>query len=244
MKKILFLLFLFPFLANAQDFSVSDYFYPMYKFQYTIQLAGNQLQSSFIRREYKISNSAIGQFLEATTELYLNAYEHSITAQEAYVLRKDTTRNAIISDRQVYYNKLTGPQNRTDHLTMFILPAKDKVEKWFENNRGEKFSCTAEYVKILFNGISLGQKANAVKITKITKINNEEIRSWSYWLPNYSKIATFEKRGNGEVRKVEISDMIDSDASIKELSKSLNLSYEEPQRKAVSKRNSTHVRKR
>lgn len=236
-KLLLFVMMLLPIMVNAQGYSISDYFYPMNKFQYTIQLAGNQSKSSFIRREYKISNSAIGQFLETTTELYLNAFEHTITAQEAYVLTKDNTRNAIISDRQVYYSKLTGLENRTDHLTLFILPAKDKVEKWFENDKGEKFSCTAEYVEIIFNGFYLGQKATAVKRTKITKLKNEEIKSWSYWLPNYSKIASFEKRGNGEVRKVEVSDMIDSDASIKEISKSLNLSYEEPQRKTVSNKN-------
>lgn len=243
MRRILLLLLLWPLLSNAQEFSISDYFYPMNKFQYTIRMAGNQ--SSFIRKEYKISNSGIGQFLEVTTELYQNAYNHTTTGQTAYVLSKDNTRNAIISDRQVYYNKLTGPQNKTDHLTLFILPAKGKVEKWFETNREEKYSCTAEYVDITFNGFYLGQKATAVKITKITKLNNEELKTWEYWLPNYSKIATFEQRGKGDKRIVEISDMVDSDPSITETSESLALSYEEPQKKPTPIRKSpAQVKKR
>lgn len=234
MKKVYlsFVMLLFVLITQAQDYSISDYFYPMYKFDYTIKLAGNQ--SSFLKKQYKISNSTIGQFLETNTELYLNAYNHKSTGQEAFVLSKDADKNAIISDRQVYYNILTGPQERTDHLTLFILPTKDKMEKWFETNRGDKFSCTAELVDIIFDGFHLGQKATAVKITKITKLNKVEIKSWSYWLPNYSRIATFEQQGNGEIKVVEISDMIESAASIKEISKSLNLSYEESQKKPIT----------
>ncbi len=243
MRKILIALLLFPFIASAQEFSLSDYFYPMNKFQYTIRLAGNH--SSFIRNEYKISNSGIGQFLEVTTELYQNVYNHTTTAQIAYVLSKDNTRNAIISNRQVYYSKITGLQDESDHLTLFILPEKGKVEKWFETYREEKYSCTAEYVEITFNGFKLGQKATAVKITKITKLNNEELKTWEYWLPNYSKIATFVQRGKGEIRIVEVSDMVDSEPSITELSASLDLSYEEPQKKpAPVRKKSTPVRKR
>lgn len=217
MKKLLLFILLLPSFASAQNYSISDYFYPYQIFQYTIKMAGNQ--SYFVRKEYKITNSINVQFLEVNTELYQNAYNHTSTGQVAYVLSKDETKNAIISDRQVYYGKLTGLQDMTDHLILFILPAKGNVEKWFETNRGEKYSCTAEYVDISFNGFYAGQKATAVKITKITKVNKEEIKSWSYWLPNYSKIATFEQRGNGEIRAVEISDMIDIDASIKEISK-------------------------
>ena len=236
MKKILLLLIFLPLLSIAQEFSISDYFYPLYKFQYTIQLAGTQ--SSFVRNEYKISNASNCQFLEVKTELYQNAFNHTTTAQQAFVISKDKTRNAIISDFQVYYNALTGPQERTDHLTLFILPEKNKVEKWFETDREEKFSCTAEYVYISFNGFQSEQKATAVKITKIQKINNEEIKYWSYWLPNYSRIATFVQHGKGDVRVVEVSDMIDIDASIEEISKSLNLNYEEPQNEAVIKKGS------
>ena len=231
MKKQLFLLFLFPLLVNAQKYTLSDYFYPMNKFQYTVKVEGKQ--SFFTRREYKISNSRIGQFLETNTEVYLNAYNHSSIAQAAFVLSKDNNRNAIISDKQVYYDKIKGPQNRTDHLTLFILPDTGKIEKWFETDRGSMLSCTAEYVDISFNGFSLGQKATAVKITKITKIDNTEIKEWSYWLPNYSKIATFSQWGKSKIKPVEVSDMIDSDATITELSKSLDLSYEEPKKKTT-----------
>ena len=243
MKRLLFLLFLLiPLIANAQGYSLSDYFYPMNKFQYTIPMAGNQ--SAMLRREYKISNSAIGQFLEITTEMYQNIYSHATTSQDAFVLSKDETRNAIVSDKQAYYNKLTGLQKRTDHLTLFILPAEGKFEKWFETNRDEKFSCTAEYVDIIFDGFKLGQKATAVKITKITKFNGKEIKSWSYWVPNYSRIATFEQQGKGDIRRVEVSDMIDSKASIEEISKSLDLSYEEPLKKSIPRRKTAPIKKR
>ena len=242
MRNLLLSLCLLPFIAKGQELSVSDYFYPMNVFQYTTKIAGNQ--SGFIRKEYKISNSRIGQFLETKTELYQNLYNHTTTAQEAFVLSNDNNKNAIISDKQVYYNKLTGPQNRTDHLTLFILPDSGKVEKWFESNRDEKFSCTAEYVDISFNGLVQGQKAKAVKITKINKLDNEEIKTWSYWLPNYSRIATFEQRGKNEIRIVEVSDMLDSDPSITEISKSLKLSYEEPQKKVTSVEKTTTPVKR
>ena len=108
----------------------------------------------------------------------------------------------------------------------------------------EEFTTFTMSVAISFNGLVLGQKTKAVKITKINKLDNEEIKTWSYWLPNYSRIATFEQWGKNEIRIVEVSDMLDSDPSITEISKSLKLSYEEPQKKVSPVKKTTTPVKR
>ena len=215
--------------VDASLIPISDYFFPLYKFYYTTELAGENAMGAVLRSEYKICNSAtIGQYLEMKTEMYINAFSHTTASQCVYVLSKSKTKNAIISTRQAYYNKLTGPQTYNDSLTLFILPKKGQVEKWAEVNRGERYSCTAEYVEISFFVNGEEQNASSVKLTKITKVNNKEIKQWSYWVPNLSKIVSFEKWGTDEAKTTEMSCLLDERFSVKEIGQSLKLSYEEP----------------
>lgn len=225
--------------VDASLIPISDYFFPLYKFKYTTKLVGENAMGAFLRSEYKICNSAtIGQYLEMKTEMYANAYSHTTTSQCQYVLSKSKTKNAIISTRQVYYNKFTGSQTYNDYMTLFILPKKGQVEKWAEMNRGERYSCTAEYVDISFFVNGEQQNASSVKLTKITKVNNEEVKQWSYWVPNLSKIISFEKWGTDEAKPTEMYCLLDAKSSVKEIGQSLKLSYEEPKtatKKSISK---------
>lgn len=225
--------------VDASLIPISDYFFPLQSFYYITELVGENAKGTFVVNEYKISDSAtIGQYLENKTELHNNVFSHTTTAQSLYVISKSKTKNAVISTRQVYENMLTGTQTYDDCLTLFILPKKGQVEKWVEVNRGERYSCTAEYVEISYFGNGQEEKATSVKITKITKDKNKEVKKWSYWVPKLSKIASFEKWGTGEVKTTEMSCLLGTNPSVKEIGQSLKLSYEGPKtatKKPISK---------
>lgn len=225
--------------VDASLIPISDYFFPLQNFYYITELVGENAKGTFVVNEYKISDSAtIGLCLENKTEIHDNVFSHTTTAQSLYVISKSKTKNAVISTHQVYNNVL-GTQTYDDCLTLFILPKKGQVEKWVEVNRGERVSCTAEYVEISYFVNGKEQNATSVKITKITKdTKNKDVKEWSYWVPKLSKIASFMIWGTSKVMKGAMSCLLDSNSSVKEIGPSLKLSYEGPKtatKKPISK---------
>lgn len=206
------------FQASAQDIpsELAPYFYTYKELTYSMNAGSNSMRRT--RNLFKVENDDnLLCLMEITSDIWRG--ERINMNEIAYVLSIDKERQAIISTFQAKKNAITNIREASDNITLFILPKDSNPIKWKENHDGEIYDCSAKFVYISFwsEGKKLYRKA--VKIEKATPVESGTLKEWSYWVKDYSNIASFGYWGTPDKTKCsERSNLIDNNL-IEEVSK-------------------------
>lgn len=209
--------------TNNNDFTLSDYFYPFAVFNYKVT---PHAKVSRLWKSYKLSRD--GRQLIVETEIETGLLTFDAVNKTLYLLAEDKERNAIVSNTQIYYDGLRS-ETRKDHLTLFIIPPKDKPVSWYERHGSEEYCCKAKFVNLK---VDSGNTRRAIRIERTTILDNKTQKKekvWEYWLPNLSRIATFGQWGNDHspITVVESSSIMDFEDDFKEIDEQLLRQYHE-----------------
>ena len=190
-------------LSHAQNKSaeLSDYFYPFMEFEYTIT---PNIKNPLTRSSYKINRQ--GNVLTKKTYYMEGIYSRPLS-ETSYELEFDEEANAIVSNKQVTINALTRTPRRTnDFIVMLVIPDEGYVSTWEETVSDETYKCSAEYTYIKCgNAIK-----KVIRMMRVTEVDKKKITKWEYWTKSHSRIATYEKWGDGKTSLTEISDLVDA----------------------------------
>lgn len=199
-------------LSHAQNKSaeLSEYFYPFMEFEYTIT---PNIKNPLTRSSYKINRQ--GNVLTKKTYYMEGIYSRPLS-ETSYELEFDEENNAIVSNKQVTINALTRTPRRTnDFIVMLVIPDEGYVSTWEETVSDETYKCSAEYTYIKCdNAIK-----KVIRMMRVTEVDKKKITKWEYWTKSHSRIATYEKWGDGKTSLTEISDLVDAPYDIQELTK-------------------------
>ncbi|MDE6308122.1 MAG: hypothetical protein K2L79_04875 [Bacteroidales bacterium] len=202
--------------ASAQDIpsELASYFYTYKTSSYSFNNDGDDLS-----RTYNLFKNSYGRLcLKRVTSVM---WDESIDLNEdTYILQIDKERQAIISEQQFYKNNFYArSQWAFDKTILFILPKDSNPIEWTEEPEDSFVTrCTAKFVYISFwsEGKKLYRKA--VKIERTPTIDYLLVKNWTYWVKDYSKIATFGYQGDpAKTECIERSLSIDKYKPIEEI---------------------------
>ena len=199
-------------ISHAQNkiAELSEYFYPFMEFEYTIT---PNIKNPLSRSSYKINKK--GNVLTRKTYYMEGVYSRPLS-ETSYELEFDEEINAIVSNKQVTINALTRtPRITNDFIVMLVIPDEGYASTWEETVSDETYKCSAEYTYIKCgNAIK-----EVIRMMRVTEVDKKKITKWEYWNKSHSRIATYEKRGDGKTSLTEISDLVDAPYDIQELTK-------------------------
>lgn len=176
---IAFALFLSSFCIYSQVLAqnlrteLMEYFYPYGKYLY-VNSNGTVLTTYELLEDGKVLRKiAEMQNNGENMLMYGDVYELSIESIT------DETRLAVVS-RQSMHRDILGITNSYDQTYLFVLPSDTSATLWVE---GDQELCMAYFTDISFwrNGEKLYRKA--VKILKVTYLEDEDVQrigEWSY----------------------------------------------------------------
>lgn len=188
-KKTVFLLGVIMLLVmstKAQRYNFDDYIYP---FGCRTYVSPDNNGKPLSVTQYSFESLTFDNYLVAETYIGLGV----MSAKTTY--RYHTEDNAVISDVQLWQDRLTGSTRYQDRLILFAFPEKDKSFKWTETDRGDKYQCSSEYVYI---NASIYHRSFFIKAIKITRNNSyivgnkkHRVIETSFWVSNYGRVITF-----------------------------------------------------
>ena len=164
---------------------IKEYFYPSDDFAYIITPNADHPN---LAATYNISN---GNILKEIVERWNGSSSFTKMSETVYKITFDDTRRAVISNQQIIKN-IMGTRQKSDNLTMFVLPKDSNPVNWTESIDNEKTNCSAKFVYISFTLEDKKIYRQAVKIEKTTIVKNSPIaKEWSYWVKGLSRLATY-----------------------------------------------------